>query len=320
MTIVGTYGKEVASLGLGASLTAACFTAGEAAFSTSLKVGASAAACLYGCLKVRSYITQPQSGTEASPKKSHATSGALLGVGAGVSLLALASILEKNALKYGGIFCLIPSVSYLSISSLKTGLKAKRNTQTSTRLDPLGKHAVLTTPLSKNSVRIPNAQLNSNQKWVIPKAEVDRYNYEMGYVINVCSKEELERFKSDYAPFPAAQTPHQAGGKAGGGFSQISRASSMVEHNSPPADNQLVRASSSGEILSSSSADFIEEATHKLKLLKFARDSYPLVLDFEEEFETQQEAIEHITANLRNRPQAIQNMIEGFRRWAGAKK
>lgn len=318
MTIVGTYGKEVASLGLGASLTAACFTAGEAPFSTSLKVGASAAACLYGCLKVRSYITQPQSGTEASPKKSHATSGALLGVGAGVSLLALASILEKNALKYSGLFCLIPSVSYLSISSLKTGLKAKRNTQTSTSLDPLDKHAVSTTPLSKNSVRMPNAERNSNEKWVIPQSEVDRYNYEMGYVTDVFSKDELERFKSDYAPFPAAQTPQQAGGKAGSGFSQTSRASSILEHTSQA--EQLVRSTSSAEILCSNSPDFIEEATHKLKLLKFARDSYPLVLDFEEEFETQQEAIEHITANLRSRPQAIQNMIEGFRRWAAAKK
>jgi hypothetical protein len=319
MTIVGTYGKEVASLGLGASLTAACFTAGEAPFSTSLKVGASAAACLYGCLKVRSYITQPQSVTEVSPKKTHATSGALLGVGAGVSLLALASILEKNALKYSGLFCLIPSVSYLSISSLKTGLKAKRNTQTSTSLDPLGKHAVLTTPLSKNSVRMPNAERNSNEKWVIPQSEVDRYNYEMGYVTDVHSREELERFTRDYAPFPAAQTPPPAN-KSGGAFAQPTRASAMGEHNSPPADTQLVRASSSAEILSSNSAVFIVEATHHLKLLKFAHDSYPLVQDCELEFETQQEAIEHITANLRNRPQAIQNMIEGFRRWAAAKK
>ncbi len=319
MTIVGTYGKEVASLGLGASLTAACFTAGEAPFSTSLKVGASAAACLYGCLKVRSYITQPKSGTEASPKKSHATSGALLGVGAGVSLLALASILEKNALKYSGLFCLIPSVSYLSISSLKTGLKAKRNTQTSTCLDPLDKHAVSTTPLSKNSVRIPNAELNSNQKWVIPKAEVERYNCEMGYVTDVHSRDELERFTHEYAPFPAAQTPPPTANKAAGGFGQIGKASSIVEHSSQTAD-QLVRSTSSAETLNPNSAVFIVEATHHLKLLKFAHDSYPLVLECEAEFDTQQEAIEHITERLRNRNQAIQNMIEGFRRWAAAKK
>ena len=167
MAILGKYGQEVASMGLGAAVTGAWLNKGEAPFSASLKVGASAAACLYGCLKIRSYLTRSQPSTVApTPKKITATNGALLGAGAGVGLLALASILEKNALKNSGLLCLIPSVGYLGVSTLKTLFGAKKNQappELTKSLDPLRKRSILVTTPKEKDIELPRPKKKS--KW-----------------------------------------------------------------------------------------------------------------------------------------------------------
>ncbi len=314
MAILGKYGQEVASMGLGAAVTGAWFTTGEAPFSASLKVGASAAACLYGCLKIRSYLTRPQPSTVApTPKKITATKGALLGAGAGVGLLALASILEKNALKNSGLLCLIPSVGYLGVSTLKPLFGAKKNQappELTKSLDPLRKRSILITTPKEEDIELPRPKKNQNGKWSFSAEEMRRYNREKGNAFEVRTYAELDDYTREYANFP---TQHASGGSA-----------FLVPPHAQTASKQmpLQRSNSSSltEISTPSQSEITPQTTlEKLELVRFGIERYPIVIPEGQEFESDQAALTLLLTKIKERESKQQEMFANFRRWVGIK-
>lgn len=315
MAILGKYGQEVASMGLGAAVTGAWFTTGEAPFSASLKVGASAAACLYGCLKIRSYLTRSQPSTVApTPKKITATKGALLGAAAGVGLLALASILEKNALKNSGLLCLIPSVGYLGVSTLKPLFGAKKNQappELTKSLDPLQKRNILVTTPKENDIELPRPKKNQNGKWSFSAEEMRRYNREKGNAFEVCTAAELDDYTREYANFP---TQHASGGSA-----------SLVPQSAPTAGKQSLPlprsgSSSSQEVTLVPQSEITPKTTlEKLNLVIFGIERYPIVIPEELEFDSHQAALTLLVKKISEKESKQQEMFANFKRWVGTK-
>ncbi|MFZ4672952.1 MAG: hypothetical protein ACOYL1_01205 [Chlamydiia bacterium] len=315
MAILGKYGQEVASMGLGAAVTGAWFTTGEAPFSASLKVGASAAACLYGCLKIRSYLTRSQPSTVApTPKKITATKGALLGAAAGVGLLALASILEKNALKNSGLLCLIPSVGYLGVSTLKPLFGAKKNQappELTKSLDPLRKRSILITTPREEDIELPRPKKNQNGKWSFSAEEMRRYNREKGNAFEVCTAFELDDYTREYANFPT----HQSSGA-------ITSSLPQSAHAQLKQSSQLVRSGSSPaqEVTLVSQSEITPKTTlQKLNLVIFGIDRYPIVIPVDQEFESDQAALTFLVRKISEKESKQQEMFANFKRWVGTK-
>lgn len=314
MAILGKYGQEVASMGLGAAVTGAWLNKGEAPFSASLKVGASAAACLYGCLKIRSYLTRQQPSAVAPTTKITATKGALLGAGAGVGLLALASILEKNALKNSGLLCLIPSVGYLGVSTLKTLFGANKNQappELTKRLDPLQKRYILINRPKDEDIVLPKPTKKQNGMWSFFADEMTRYNRQKGNAFEVRTAAALEEYTRDYANFP---TQLASGGSA-----------SLVQPSAPTPGKQsmpLTRSGSSSltEISTPSQSEITPKTTlEKLNLVIFGIDRYPIVIPEELEFEHDEAAMAHLLKKIKEKESKQQEMFANFRRWVGSK-
>ncbi|NDD99480.1 hypothetical protein EB008_04200 [bacterium] len=314
MAILGKYGQEVASMGLGAAVTSAWLTTGEAPFSASLKVGASAAACLYGCLKIRSYLTRPQPIAVATTPKITATKGALLGAGAGVGLLALASILEKNALKNSGLLCLIPSVGYLGVSTLKPLFGAKKNQappELTKRLDPLQKRNILIATPKDEDIELPRPTKKENGMRSFSAEEMTRYNREKGNAFEVRTASALEEYTRDYANFP---TQHASGGSA-----------SLVPQSAPTAGKQSLPlprsgSSSSQEVTLVPQSEITPKTTlEKLNLVIFGIERYPIVIPEELEFDSHQAALTHLLKKIQEKESKQQEMFANFKRWVGSK-
>ena len=312
MAILGKYGQEVASMGLGAAVTGTWLTTGEAPFSASLKVGASAAACLYGCLKIRSYLTRPQPSAVAPTTKITATKGALLGAGAGVGLLALASILEKNTLKNSGLLCLIPSVGYLGVSTLKPLFGAKKNQappELTKSLDPLRQRSILIT--KPKYTELPKPTRNQNGTWSFSAIEMTRYNREKGNAFEVGTADALVEYTKDYLNFP---TQHPSGGSV-----------SSVPQSAPTASKQSLQltrsaSSSSQEVTLVSQSEITPKtALDKLTLLIFGIDHYPIVIPEELTFDSDQAALTHLLNKIKEKESKQQEMFANFKRWVGSK-
>jgi hypothetical protein len=320
--------SELVSLGLGASVSGISALNGGRLWE-SVAIGSIPAVGLYSGLKIFNLFKKPSSqdlledGSSASEQARNLSKykigplgASSLSLAAGLAFAGLAHLNKSNFCKYTSWVCIVPSLGFMAYKTRKNlSFAAQPTTEVAqpTKVgpiitkekDPLRKHGVSSDSVDRKTVSTPKVQYLDG-KWVISPEEIERYNSEMGYVIDIKSLEEYQQFIRDYSSFPCAPAERTIlGGSQSGGRAALERQPSLSFGFSNP-DVPIVPFSA-------------EQAGKFLDLLRFGISHLPLFLE-KLEFQTEDEFTDFYVATLHKRETTIKEMETKFQAWCQIKK